>query len=599
MPVPPPALAAILALGASAPPGGLVSGNAMKRPVPPLNVTPGRAVRVADAKSFRRAVENAHPGDVVLVADGTYAIAPFVYMRGRKNVTVMGASRDPTKVILRGVGWSREDRGADILRVGACENVTIAHLTFRDSPAYSLKVEAEHHPRNVNIYNCHFHEFGTRAIKGSASREGHAVGGSIRHCYFENTKAPPAGWLFDGDYVTAIDMMALDGWTIADNEFRNIRGRNGGARGAIFFWVRSTNVVIERNLIVDCDRGIAIGNPSGSTNKVPDMKHVTNTVCRNNVVKTDPDSGIELAWVDGIDVHHNTVWRDDARGRGIRCIQKIGKVEIHDNLVRGRIDLAGDATEIDNTVGSLADLFVDPKAADFRLAGGARGLLNAGAPREDMADDFFGHARDARPDRGAVEHGAGPKRAASGPAAEPETSRAPRADDPFAAWRDAISAAAALCAAAKSEEASAGYLAIAEEAGDYAVVFHVLAASTERAPVCAVVTRAFAARGPTAVYVDIAGRPTRARLVGADASAASIEAMGNRVSIAWSVMSPRRLGGIAGKYAATGSDRVAIASFLAACGELDAARQELGRAREAGLPEEAGDVVMVLDVFVR
>jgi hypothetical protein len=300
-----------------------------------------------------------------------------------------------------------------------------------------------------------------------------------------------------------------------------------------------------------------------------------------------------------VEVYHNTVWRDDARGRGIRCIQKIGRVEIHDNLVRGRIDLSGDATEINNTVGPLSGYFADPAAADFRLAGGARAVVNSGSPIEGMTDDFYGHARDARPDRGALEYGAGPARAASQDAPATAKGAAARADDPFAQWREAMGAAAVLCAAGKAQDATAAYLKIAEEAEDYFVVFQVLATATERAPVSAIVAREFDGRGALAVYVDIAGRPTRARLVGADAASASIEAMGNRVSIAWSVMSPRRLGGIAGKYAATSADRVAIASFLAACGEVDAARQELGRARDAGLTDELRDVVMVLDVIVR
>jgi hypothetical protein len=54
------------------------------------------------------------------------------------------------------------------------------------------------------------------------------VKGSVRYCHFENTKVPPADWLYGGDYIAAIDMMALDGWTFSDNVFRDIKGRNGG-----------------------------------------------------------------------------------------------------------------------------------------------------------------------------------------------------------------------------------------------------------------------------------------------------------------------------------------------------------------------------------
>ena len=48
---------------------------------------------------------------------------------------------------------------------------------------------------------------------------------------------------------------------ISDNTFIDIRGHNGGGRGAIFVWVNGRDVVAERNVIVNCDRGICFGNP--------------------------------------------------------------------------------------------------------------------------------------------------------------------------------------------------------------------------------------------------------------------------------------------------------------------------------------------------
>ncbi|HXP58911.1 MAG TPA: hypothetical protein VN829_00390, partial [Dongiaceae bacterium] len=102
-------------------------------------------------------------------------------------------------------------------------------------------MEAEHAPRNVQILHCRFRDIGVRAIKGSAGQNPNlrAVKGSVRGCYFENTKVPPADWLFGGDHIAAIDMMALEDWTFSENVFRDIRGRNGGGRAAIFIWVRS------------------------------------------------------------------------------------------------------------------------------------------------------------------------------------------------------------------------------------------------------------------------------------------------------------------------------------------------------------------------
>ncbi|MHC4400848.1 MAG: right-handed parallel beta-helix repeat-containing protein [Planctomycetota bacterium] len=382
--------------------------SAEVRKAPPLPRAHRTEVIVHDIGSLKQVIENARDNTTILIADGTYRLGNLVYMRAKKNVTLRGASADPAKVILSGVGWDSENKGDDILRIGDCENVTVAHLTFSDCHGYGIKVEAENHPRNINIYNCHFRDIGTRAIKGSGGR-GCALGGSIRYCHFENAKTPPAHWLFGGNYISAIDMMALDGWTISDNVFKNIKGRGGSARAAIFVWVRSKNVTVERNLIVDCDRGVAFGNPSASSSQVTAGEyHVARSICRNNFILPGPDAGIELWWVDGVKIYNNTVWRRDDSGRGIRFGSRNKGVHIANNLVRGAIMPEGDGAPLDvrlenNVTGPLEDYFVDPSAGDLRITPRAAEALNAGIPLPDVTEDFDGRPRDTRPEVGAAE----------------------------------------------------------------------------------------------------------------------------------------------------------------------------------------------------
>src|SRR5688572_9008127 len=97
-------------------------------------------------------------------------------------------------------------------------------------------------------------------------------------------------------------MMALENWTFSDNVFRNIKGRNGGGRVAIFIWVRSRQIVVERNLIVNCDCGIAFGNPGQSiVNRFgEDAIYVIDGTTCNNFIVGGPDCGIELWYVDRI-----------------------------------------------------------------------------------------------------------------------------------------------------------------------------------------------------------------------------------------------------------------------------------------------------------
>jgi hypothetical protein len=245
---------------------------------------------------------------------------------------------------------------------------------------------------------------GTRGLKGSTAGRAIAAGGSVRYCHFENNKVPPGDWQFGGNYISAIDMMSLEDWTISDNTFVSIKGHSGGGRAAIFVWVRSRRVVVERNRILHCDRGIAFGNPSGSSNFMEGMLHVYDSICRNNFVVAGPDAGIELAWVDGVRVYNNTVWRRDPKGRGIRCIEKIRDVDIANNLVRGALLLAGGETVRNNVVGPMDGWFVDPSGGNLRLSSPVVEVVDRGLVLPEIQVDIDGRSRGGIPDLGASEY---------------------------------------------------------------------------------------------------------------------------------------------------------------------------------------------------
>ncbi len=57
-----------------------------------------------------------------------------------------------------------------------------------------------------------------------------------------------------------IDVMYAKDWILSDNVFVGIQGRTRGARGAVFLWHETEDCVVERNVIIDCNTGIALGN---------------------------------------------------------------------------------------------------------------------------------------------------------------------------------------------------------------------------------------------------------------------------------------------------------------------------------------------------
>ena len=376
---------------------------------PPLPPPRGQVIRVTTADELLAAVDRAGTGGTILLADGRYKLPRVVVLQGKKDLAIRSAAGDPNKVILSGKGWDSGDKGDDLIHIGRCEGVTIADLTFTDCHSYGVKVEAENGPKDVHLYTCRFRDIGVRALKGSAGKDPdiRAVKGSVRYCSFENTKVPPADWLFNGDYISAIDMMALEDWTFSDNSFRNIKGRNGGGRAAIFIWVRSRRVVVERNLILDCDRGVAFGNPGQSTANLAGEQpaYVSDGVIRNNFIVGGADCGIELWHAERIKVLNNSIWRPERNwSRGIRVGTGTSTAEIVNNLVHGEIRLEGGQAELRQNLGRrLEGYFVDPPSGNLELTAGAKEAIGHGLSLPEVPDDIRGQPRGKKPDLGAWE----------------------------------------------------------------------------------------------------------------------------------------------------------------------------------------------------
>ena len=376
---------------------------------PPLVPPQAEVIRVATVDELFSAIEFIAAGSTILLSEGNYKLPRTIVLQEKKNIIIRSAAGDPARVTLSGKGWDSEVKGDDILHIGHCEGITIADITFADCRSYGIKVEAENAPKDIRIYNCCFRNIGVRAIKGSAGRDpnARAVRGSVSYCHFENTKIPPAHWLFGGDYISAIDMMALEDWTFSDNVFRNIKGRNGGGRAAIFIWVRSRQVIVERNFIINCDRGVAFGNPGQSTANVAGERlvYVRDGIIRNNFITGGPDCGIELWYAEHVKVYNNSIWRPKRNwSRGIRIGTGTSNTDIVNNLVHGEIRFDGGQAQLrQNLTDRLEDYFVNPSSGNLALTQAATKAIDQGVSLSDVTEDIRRRPRSGRPDLGAWE----------------------------------------------------------------------------------------------------------------------------------------------------------------------------------------------------
>jgi hypothetical protein len=396
----------------------------------------GRLVEVNNANELRAAIADLQDHDTLLLADGNYQNGSPLILNNADHVTLRSASGDASRVILRGRSsfstGGNYDELDDILRVRNCNNLHVEHLRFEEAHGYGIKLELDGtaNPNGIHISDCHFRNIGTRHIKGTrdpGDDQKRIREGSVRNCRFENTVTPPAtgGWHADGDYVAGIDAMCLADWVFEDNEFRGIRGRNAVGRSAIFIWHHSENLLIRRNRILNCDRGITLGL-SGDISGY----HVNQALVCNNMISLrsgdglSSDSGIECWTVNEVKIYHNTIWRhENPNGRGIRFIANIHNTEMVNNLVRGRLVFDGGLSISRNENNLSGDLplstFVHPASCDLRLTASASNALDGGLILAEVPEDFSGNPRDLTPDLGAWE-GVSPSEVDNSPPLAPQ-----------------------------------------------------------------------------------------------------------------------------------------------------------------------------------
>lgn len=379
---------------------------------PKLPWPAGPVVEVRDAGGLMNAVNNnPAPGTTILIHDGTYFLPDVMWLRNIQRVALRSHSGNRDKVILD----ASKSKHEDMLWIWHCDDVLIADLTFQNARVHGIAVKGESDTQRTRIYNCVFHNIWERKIKGTSaatasgqpakSPDPHVLAtrpanGRIEYCLFFDDHKKNVDDFANGDYIAGIDMMWLKNWVVSDNVFLNIQGRNGLARGAIFLWNNCEDVLVERNLILNCDRGICIGNPSGSA------VHMTRGIVRNNMILRGADCGMEIVKTVDTQVYNNTVWGQNSGYRqALQVKMGTGSCQVFNNLVRGVISIEEQGSrEENNQTGALDGYFVDPAIGNLHLT--ATGLAAAQSrslrtPKEFL--DWDGGLRPAQPALGADE----------------------------------------------------------------------------------------------------------------------------------------------------------------------------------------------------
>lgn len=346
-------------------------------PSPELPSPAGQVIRVGTVEQLFAAGRTVRPGGTILLEDGHYMM-PRYFELATDGVILRGVSGDRDKVVLDGA----ESRHGELVGLRACSDVVIADLTIQNIRHNGFKINSDSGVQRMTIHNCVIHNVWQRGVKGvrvpPANPEVRPPRGCvIEHCLFYNDRPKtldddPADTpdSFNGNYVGGIDVMYADGWAIHDNVFCGLRGRTGEARGAIFLWHDSKDCVIERNVIVDCDSGICLGNSS----RGPDTKiHCRRCIVRNNFVTRCPENGILADYTEDCLIAQNTIHDPSSRlKRLIRLVHDNPGLGVVNNLLSGppmRVETESPVRFAANVTRNVAECFVDPAKGDLHLNG--------------------------------------------------------------------------------------------------------------------------------------------------------------------------------------------------------------------------------------
>jgi hypothetical protein len=378
---------------------------------PPLPKPTGEVIRVDTVDELFQAARDVKPGGTILIADGHY-LMPRYFEITTDKVTMRGASGRREKVILDG----EKSRHGELVGITGCSGVIIADLTIQNIKWNGFKINSNKFTTKVTIHNCIIHNIWQRGIKGPAVRAEDRTrfrpsDCRIQYCLFYNDRPKrfsdaPVGKpdRFGGNYIGGMDIMYPRRWTISDNVFIGIQGRTRAARGAIFLWHEAEDCVVERNIIIDCDSGICLGN---SHRKSDDQIHAHRCIVRNNFVTRCPEQGILADYTRDCRIVHNTIHDPQSRlKRLIRIVHDNNGLEVANNLLSGppmRLETKSKVRIHGNVTREMGASMVNVERGNLRLSERVPDVIDQGNPLSGVSRDIDRRWRDARPDVGAHE----------------------------------------------------------------------------------------------------------------------------------------------------------------------------------------------------
>jgi hypothetical protein len=319
------------------------------------------------------------------LADGTYVLDEMLWVEA-DGVTVASASGNREAVIIEGRGM--DGPVTHVFNV-AGSRFTVQDLTLRQVSQHAVQTQVD--VDGTVIRNLHILDTGEQMIKVAYDPSDMARSsddGTVEGCLLEYSAGVGPQW-----YIGGIDAHNAKRWVVRDNTFRGIRSPSDDvAEFAIHFWSDSEDTLVERNHIVNCDRGIGFG--------LGDRGH-HGGVIRNNMIYHDvsegfADVGIALESAAGTEVYNNTVLQEHGYPNAIeyRFAATAGGIIVN-NLTNRDIMARDGATArlSSNVTDAESSWFLAAASGDLHLSPAVPPVDDQGEAVPGLVDDFDGEPR--------------------------------------------------------------------------------------------------------------------------------------------------------------------------------------------------------------
>jgi len=351
----------------------------------PLPTAQGNIINVSTVSELIAALQSANTSDghtTIILAPNTYQLTtnlPFIGSN-MTGVTIRGATGSRDDVIIKGLGW--DDNNVTHIFNVAADSFTVADLTIGEVFYHPIQVHSN--PNDADhffAHNVRFVDAKEQLLKVSAGGALFADNGIVECCLFEFT----AGIAFQY-YTGGIDAHRALNWMVRQNEFKGIRSPEADlAEHAIHFWRESAGTTVEKNHIIDCDRGVGFGLGNDI------LSGHQGGIIKNNFIHTSRDVGIGLEYAPDTKVYHNTVIVDNYSNAIEYRYAGTSNVHIANNLTRGLITdrSSGSSGTVESNVQITSlNIFVDTGNYDYHLVATVGGITDAGISLPELTNDF-------------------------------------------------------------------------------------------------------------------------------------------------------------------------------------------------------------------